>query len=106
MCRADIGRVNETIQDWGSRERLGEVSDGLRIGKDLLPSRLDLTLPTPHLGPHKLLKEGVLVKTKSGRELRVLLRSDILLLLNGSESGGLYREASPQHYDPHLFVYT
>ncbi|KAI6004716.1 hypothetical protein EDD15DRAFT_2359474 [Pisolithus albus] len=94
-----LEEVNETIRDREGRERLGEVSEELRIGKD----RLDLTLPTHHLGPRRLLKEGVLVKAKSGRKLRVLLCSDILLLLNESESGGLYRVASSQHYDPHLF---
>ncbi|KAI6037237.1 hypothetical protein BKA83DRAFT_4173797 [Pisolithus microcarpus] len=51
------------------RERLGEVSEELRIGKD----RLDLTLPTHHLGPRRLLKEGVLAKAKSGRLYRVPL---------------------------------
>ncbi|KAI6004684.1 Dbl homology domain-containing protein [Pisolithus albus] len=98
-----LEEVNETIRDREGRERLGEVSEELRIGKD----RLDLTLPTRHLGPRRLLKEGVLAKAKSGRKLRVLLCSDILLLLNESESGGLYRVASSQHYDPHLpFLFT
>ncbi|KAI6004656.1 Dbl homology domain-containing protein [Pisolithus albus] len=93
-CAARIlEEVNETIRDREGRERLGEVSEELRIGKD----RLD------HLGPRRLLKEGVPAKAKSGRKLRVLLCSDILLLLNESESGGLYRVASSQHYDPHLF---
>ncbi|KAI6004628.1 Dbl homology domain-containing protein [Pisolithus albus] len=82
-----LEEVNETIRDREGRERLGEVSEELRIGKD----RLDLTLPTHHLGPRRLLKEGVLAKAKSGRKLRVLLRSDILPLLNESEGGGLYR---------------
>ncbi|KAI6037316.1 Dbl homology domain-containing protein, partial [Pisolithus microcarpus] len=97
-----LEEVNETIRDREGRERLGEVSEELRIGKD----RLDLTLSTHHLGPRKLLKEGVLAKAKSGRKLRVPLCSDILLLLNESESGGLYRVANSQHYDPHLFVFT
>ncbi|KAI6004680.1 Dbl homology domain-containing protein [Pisolithus albus] len=85
-----LEEVNETIRDREGRERLGEVSEELRIGKD----RLDLTLPTHHLGPRRLLKEGVLAKAKSGRKLRFLLCSDILVLLNESESGGLYRVAS------------
>ncbi|KAI6037322.1 Dbl homology domain-containing protein [Pisolithus microcarpus] len=88
-----LEEVNETIRDREGRERLGEVSEELRIGKD----RLDLTLPTPHLGPRKLLKEGVLAKAKSGRKLRVLLCSDILLLLNESEGVGLYRVPLPVH---------
>ncbi|KIK13999.1 hypothetical protein PISMIDRAFT_688250, partial [Pisolithus microcarpus 441] len=85
-----LEEVNETIRDREGRERLGEVSEELRIGKDCL----DLTLPTHHLGPRSLLKEGVLAKAKSGRKLRVLLCSDILLLLNESEGEGLYQAAS------------
>ncbi|KAI6109108.1 Dbl homology domain-containing protein [Pisolithus thermaeus] len=88
-----LEEVNETIRDRESRARLSEVSQELRIGKD----RLDLTLPTHHLGLRKLLKEGVLMKAKSGRKLRVLLCSDILLLLNESEGGGLYRVPLPVH---------
>ncbi|KAI6017674.1 Dbl homology domain-containing protein [Pisolithus microcarpus] len=88
-----LEEVNETIRDREGWERLGEVSKELRIGKDLL----DLTLPTHHFGPRKLLKEGVLAKAKSGRKLRVLLCSDILLLLNESEGGGLYRVPLPVH---------
>ncbi|KAI6017701.1 Dbl homology domain-containing protein [Pisolithus microcarpus] len=88
-----LEEVNETIRDREGRERLGEVSEELRIGKD----RLNLTLMTHHLGPRRLLKEGVLAKAKSERKLRVLLCSDILLLLNESESGGLYRVPLPVH---------
>ncbi|KIK20506.1 hypothetical protein PISMIDRAFT_578842 [Pisolithus microcarpus 441] len=88
-----LEEVNETIRDREGRERLGEVSEELSIGKD----RLDLTLPTHHVGPRRLLKEGVLAKAKSGRKLRVVLCSDILLLLNESEGGGLYRVPLPVH---------
>lgn len=42
--------------------------------------RLDLTEPTRHMGARKLLKEGVLMKAKSGRRLRAFLCSDILVL--------------------------
>ncbi|KAI6140294.1 hypothetical protein BKA82DRAFT_152056, partial [Pisolithus tinctorius] len=93
-----LEEVNETMRDRESRARLGEVSRGLRIGKD----RLDLTLPTHHLGPRKLLKEGVLTKAKSGCKLRIILCSDILLLLNESGGGGLYRPL-PVH---ELEIYT
>ncbi|KAI6140316.1 Dbl homology domain-containing protein [Pisolithus tinctorius] len=94
-----LEEVNETMRDRESRMRLGEVSRELRIGKD----RLDLTLPTHHLGPRKLLKEGVLTKAKSGRKLRVILCSDILLLLNESGGGGLYRVPLLVH---ELEIYT
>jgi hypothetical protein len=53
-------------------------------------SRLDLTAPTRDMGPRKLLKEGLLLKAKSGRRLRVFLCSDILVLTD--EAGKtLYR---------------
>ncbi|KAI6004640.1 hypothetical protein EDD15DRAFT_2117680, partial [Pisolithus albus] len=94
-----LEEVNETIRDREGRERLGEVSEELRIGKD----RLDLTLLTHHLGPRRLLKEGVLAKAKSGRKLRVLLCSDILLLLNKSESGGLYRPLPVHELEIHTW---
>ncbi|KAI5983026.1 hypothetical protein EDD15DRAFT_2376903 [Pisolithus albus] len=94
-----LEEVNETIRDREGRERLGEVSEELRIGKD----RLDLTLPTHHLGPRRLLKEGVLAKAKSGRKLRVLLCSDILLLLTESEGGGLYRPLPVHELEIHTW---
>ena len=81
--------VNETIREREGRERLGEISRTLWIGQ----GRLDLTAPTRHLGPRKLLKEGVLNKARSGRKLRVLLCSDILVLLDEAEKG-LYRVVS------------
>lgn len=81
--------VNETIRDREGRERLGEISRTLWFGQD----RLDLTAPTRHLGQRKLLKEGVLSKARSGRKLRVLLCSDILVLLDEVEKG-LYRVVS------------
>jgi hypothetical protein len=81
--------VNETIRDREGRERLGEMSRALWIGQ----GRLDLTAPTRHLGPRKLVKEGVLSKAKSGRKLRVLLCSDILVLVDEADKG-LYRVVS------------
>ncbi|KAI6037806.1 hypothetical protein EDC04DRAFT_2868580 [Pisolithus marmoratus] len=88
-----LGEVNETIRGRESWARLGQVSRELRIGKD----RLDLTLPTHHLGPRMLLKEGVLTKARSGRRLRALLCSDLLLLINESGGGGIYRVPLPVH---------
>lgn len=81
--------VNEAIRDREGRERLEEVSRTLWIGQ----GRIDLTAPTRHLGPRKLLKESVLRKARSGRKLRVLLCSDILILVNEAEKG-LYRVVS------------
>lgn len=81
--------VNEAIRDREGRERLADISRTLWIGQ----GRLDLTAPTRHLGPRKLLKEGVLSKAKSGRKLRVLLCNDILVLVDEHEKG-LYRVVS------------
>ncbi|KAF8842606.1 Dbl homology domain-containing protein [Paxillus ammoniavirescens] len=78
--------VNEAIRDQEGRERLREISQELWIGQ----GRLDLTAPTRHLGARKLLKEGVLSKAKSGRRLRAVLCSDILVLMDEGEKG-LYR---------------
>ena len=84
-----LEEVNETIRDREGRQRLGEISRALWIGQ----GRLDLTAPTRHLGPRKLVKEGVLSKAKSGRKLRVLLCNDILVLVDEAEKG-LYRVVS------------
>lgn len=43
-------------------------------------SRLDLTAPTRYGKTRRLLKEGTLMKAKSGRRLRAFLCSDILVL--------------------------
>lgn len=46
--------------------------------------RLDLTIPTRYMGARKLLKEGLLMKAKSGRKLHAFLCSDILVLTDES----------------------
>ncbi|KAG2139113.1 uncharacterized protein EDB93DRAFT_707815 [Suillus bovinus] len=85
-----LEHVNETIREQEGRERLSEISKDLWIGQ----GHLDLTAPTRHLGPRKLLKEGVICKAKSGRKLRLFLCSDILVLTH--EGGkGLYRVPIP-----------
>lgn len=65
----------------------------LLMALSCLLSHLDLTAPTRHLGPRKLVKEGIISKAKSGRKLRLFLCSDILVLTH--EGGkGLYRVVS------------
>jgi len=54
-------------------------------------SRLDLTAPTAYQGPRKLIKEGVVTKSKSGRKLTLVLCNDILVLI---DSRNLYRMVS------------
>lgn len=97
MAEKVLSLINETIREQEDRERLKVISRDLWIGQgcvsmsllssnsedaDLLfvDSRLDLTEPTRHMGARKLLKEGVLMKAKSGRRLRAFLCSDILVL--------------------------
>ncbi|KAG2348212.1 hypothetical protein BDR05DRAFT_903524 [Suillus weaverae] len=85
-----LEHVNETIREQEGRERLSEISKDLWIGQ----GRLDLTAPTRHLGPRKLLKEGVISKAKSGRKIRLFLCTDVLVLTH--EGGrGLYRVPIP-----------
>ncbi|CDO71918.1 hypothetical protein BN946_scf184940.g65 [Trametes cinnabarina] len=86
MAEKVLNHINETIRDQEGRERLKEVSKDLWIGQ----GRLDLTAPTRYMGPRKLLREGVLMKAKSGRKLRAFLCSDILVLTEES-SKSLYR---------------
>ncbi|KAG1741756.1 Rho family DH domain-containing guanine nucleotide exchange factor [Suillus paluster] len=85
-----LEHVNETIREQEGRERLSEISKDLWIGQ----GRLNLTAPTRHLGPRKLLKEGVVSKAKSGRKLRLFLCSDILVLTD-DVGRGLYRVPIP-----------
>ncbi|KAI0781525.1 hypothetical protein BD413DRAFT_505992 [Trametes elegans] len=86
MAEKVLAHINETIREQEGRERLKEVSKDLWIGQ----GRLDLTAPTRYMGPRKLLKEGVLMKAKSGRKLRAFLCSDILVLTEEATKS-LYR---------------
>ncbi|KIJ32427.1 hypothetical protein M422DRAFT_184526, partial [Sphaerobolus stellatus SS14] len=85
-----LDAINETIRDQEGQDRLREISQTLWLGH----GRLDLTQPTRFMGPRKLLKEGPVWKTKSGRKLQCFLCSDILILTQ--ESGqSLYRMPIP-----------
>lgn len=53
-------------------------------------SRLDLTAPTRYMGARHLLKEGILMKAKSGKKLHAFLCSDILVLTDDKVQN-LYR---------------
>ncbi|KAI0373139.1 hypothetical protein BV20DRAFT_1042030 [Pilatotrama ljubarskyi] len=86
MAEKVLEHINETIREQEGRERLKEVSKDLWIGE----GRLDLTAPTRYMGPRKLLKEGILMKAKSGRKLRAFLCSDILVLTEEATKS-LYR---------------
>ncbi|KDQ59802.1 hypothetical protein JAAARDRAFT_56764 [Jaapia argillacea MUCL 33604] len=85
-----LANINESIRDQEGRERLQSLSRDLWIGS----ARLDLTAPTRYMGPRRLLKEGTLMKAKSGRKLRGFLCSDILVLTDeGAKT--LYRMPVP-----------
>ncbi|KAG5637919.1 hypothetical protein H0H81_002680 [Sphagnurus paluster] len=81
-----LDHINETIRDMEGRETLRVLSQNLWIGQ----GRLDLTAPTRHMGPRKLIKEGVLIKAKSGRKLYAFLCSDTMVLTDESMKN-LYR---------------
>ncbi|KAI0933423.1 hypothetical protein AcV5_005570 [Taiwanofungus camphoratus] len=85
-----LEHINETIREQEGRERLRTISKDLWVGQ----GRLDLTAPTRHMGQRKLLKEGLLMKAKSGRKLRGFLCSDILVLTEETAKS-LYRMPIP-----------
>jgi len=69
--------INESIREQEGQERLAELSKELWVGQ----GHLDLTAPTRFMGPRRLLTEGLLAKAKSGRRLRAVLCTDILILV-------------------------
>ena len=104
MAEKVLEHINETIREQEGRERLKEISKDLWVGQGcvlvlfsvhtpnayVFSRRLDLTAPTRYMGPRKLLKEGILLKAKSGRKLRAFLCSDILVLTEETTKS-LYR---------------
>ncbi|KAJ7041981.1 hypothetical protein C8F04DRAFT_1077868 [Mycena alexandri] len=85
-----LDHINESIRDQEGHETLKRISQNLWIGQ----GRLDLTAPTRYMGMRRLLREGVLVKAKSGRKLYGFLCSDILVLTDTSIKT-LYRMPIP-----------
>ena len=107
MAEKLLEHINETIREQESHETLKNISQNLWIGTgwvfcslsfflvmDALDySRLDLTAPTRHMGPRRLLKQGPLMKAKSGKKLHAFLCSDTLVLLDDAMKN-LYRMVS------------
>ncbi|KAF9806131.1 hypothetical protein IEO21_08793 [Rhodonia placenta] len=85
-----LENINETIREQEGRERLRVISKDLWLGH----GRLDLTAPTRYGKTRRLLKEGTLMKAKSGRRLRAFLCSDILVLTEDTAKR-LYRTPIP-----------
>jgi hypothetical protein len=82
--------INESIREQEGQERLAELSKELWVGQ----GHLDLTAPTRFMGPRRLLKEGVLIKAKSGRRLRAVLCTDIFILVEEATKT-VYRNPMP-----------
>ncbi|KAF8328838.1 Dbl homology domain-containing protein, partial [Cantharellus anzutake] len=104
-----LDNINERIREREGQERLASVSKNLWIGQ----GRLDLTAATRYMGRRTLVKEGVLIKAKSGRRLRAFLCNDVLVLTDES-ANSIYRMASPPetrvrsglaHLDDSLFPF-
>ncbi|WVW79834.1 hypothetical protein I302_101804 [Kwoniella bestiolae CBS 10118] len=91
MVEHIVGQINESVREAEGEERLKALSENLWIGGE---GRLDLTAPTALMGPRRLLKEGKVAKSKSGRKLTMILCNDIVVLLDGSD---LYRMPLPLH---------
>ncbi|KAK2460698.1 hypothetical protein APHAL10511_007168 [Amanita phalloides] len=85
-----LDRINDSVREQEGQERLKLISRNFWIGS----GRLDLTAPTQFMGPRQLLKEGLLIKAKSGRRLHGFLCSDILVLTDASMKT-LYRLPIP-----------
>ncbi|WVF66967.1 hypothetical protein IAT40_001710 [Kwoniella sp. CBS 6097] len=85
MVEGIVGSINESVREVQSEERLRTLSENLWIGGE---GRLDLTAPTALQGPRRLIKEGRVIKSKSGRKLTMVLCTDIIVLLDGAD---LYR---------------
>ncbi|KAF9650631.1 hypothetical protein BDM02DRAFT_1351141 [Thelephora ganbajun] len=85
-----LAHINESIREQEGYERLKTISQDLWVGQ----GRLDLTAPTRNMGPRKLLKEGVVMKAKSGKRLRAFLCSDVLVLID-ENAKTLYRMPIP-----------
>lgn len=88
-AEATLEAINESIRDQEGSDRLKELSTRLWVGN----GQLDLTAPTRFMGPRKLIKEGLVMKSNSKRRLRAVLCSDILVLVEES-TGAIYRIVS------------
>lgn len=75
---------------WPGRSSSAPIAPTFDSDTNNFNSHLDLTAPTRYMGPRRLLKEGVLVKAKSGRRLHAVLCNDIMVLMD-AHAQSLYR---------------
>ncbi|KAL5533504.1 hypothetical protein ACEPAF_5280 [Sanghuangporus sanghuang] len=77
-----LNYINEAIREQEGRVRLEQISKNLYVGQ----GRLNLARSTNYMGPRKLIREGTLMKHKSGRKLRVFLCNDMIILTDEAVS--------------------
>lgn len=92
-----LAKTNEAIRENEDASALAKLSENLWLGEE---ARLDLTKPfvdpaQPDVKRHRrVLRDEMVSKSKSGRKLRLVLTTDLLLVLHAQDSS-LYRMPIP-----------
>lgn len=92
-----LAKTNESIRENEDATALSKLSENLWLGEE---ARLDLTKPfvdptQPGIKRHRrVLRDEMVSKSKSGRKLRLVLTTDLLLVLHAQDSS-LYRMPIP-----------
>lgn len=92
-----LAKTNEAIRENEDATALSKLSENLWLGEE---ARLDLTKPfidpsQPEVKRHRrVLRDEMVSKSKSGRKLRLVLTTDLLLVLHPQDSS-LYRMPIP-----------
>lgn len=92
-----LAKTNEAIRDNEDNTALAKLSENLWLGEE---ARLDLTKPytdpsEPGVKKHRrIIRDEMVTKAKSGRKLRLVLTTDLLLVLH-AQDGSLYRMPIP-----------
>lgn len=92
-----LAKTNEAIRENEDLSALAKLSENLWLGDQV---RLDLTKPFADGGRadvkrhRRVLRDEVVTKSKSGRKLRLVLTTDLLLVLHAQDSS-LYRIPIP-----------
>ncbi|SPO31627.1 related to Intersectin 1 [Ustilago trichophora] len=94
-----LAKTNEAIREHEDATALSKLSENLWLGEE---AKLDLTKPfidpaQPGVKRHRrVLRDEMVAKSKSGRKLRLVLTTDLLLVLH-AQDGSLYRMPIPVH---------
>lgn len=92
-----LAKTNEAIRENQDATALAKLSENLWLGEE---ARLDLTKPfvdpsQPNVKRHRrVLRDEMVTKSKSRRKLRLVLTTDLLLVLH-AQDGSLYRMPIP-----------